>query len=523
MTTSAAPAGPGPRGWWTILGVILVVGFAIGWAGRAPGLAMLNDDARYVLLSRSIALGQYNDLELPGYPLHAQYPPAFPAFLAAVTFLSGPALVHGIFANLLVLALAAVLISLTLRDLGYPLLGLTAGAAISVNPALLELGGTLMADPLYILATAAFLWVLRDDRGLTRSRLAAALAFAGLGFLTRSIGLALIGSLVAVHLARMNRRTIIRSAGILAGCVAAWFGYTIWAGQDGLGHTYADDILHVVPDLFSLEWARHVAVTGRHYFARAATNQFGVPRIEGTILLSLAWGVMLLGFGLAAAGVLWKRWRALIWVVAAHLAILLAFPWGVDRYFTPLVPWIIVIVLLGATELGRRRGMRRPELAGIALAGLLVIVGGTTAVRRAVAQVACRAGDPATDLRCVEPATADFVRAIRYLNDSLPENVVVASAQPATIFVMTGRRGVPIERLKGTTEKVAPQGPVDLVLLSTISSNHDMFRALQSRCDQFEVVGPSTSSSILVRRRADGQDACGLLASYLDRYRESLR
>lgn len=505
------------------LAAILLVGAWLGWAGRAHGPAFLNDEARYVLLSQAILSGQYRDLEILGHPPHAQYPPAFPAMLAAVALLTGPALEHGVAANLMVLALSTVLVALAVRSLGFPLLGLAAAAAVSVNPALVELGGMLLADPLYIMATAGFLWALQGAGLPARGHLVAGIGFAVLGFLSRSTGLALLGALAMMQMSRLTRRTLIHAAAILVVCIVVWFGYTTWAGRDGLGHTYADDVMHILPQLTSTEFAGQVAWSARFYFSRAATNQFGLPPVEGNVLPALLWGLMLLGFAAAALPMLWARWRAVLWVCGATIAILLVFPWGVDRYFTPLVPWVIVSVLFGATAIGRRVGLSRPELAGVAVAALLTCVGGAASLRQASRQMACRSGDASTDLRCVEPQVADFTRAARYLRDSIPEGLVVASPQPATIFLMTNHLGVPIEQMRGTTALVAPDGPVDLVMLSAISSNHGMFGAMESECTEFEVVGPATLSSIFLRRRVAGDDACATLAEYLERYRDILR
>jgi len=519
MRPTDLPGRPANRTWWVALVAILLVGAWLGWAGRPPEPALLNDEARYVLLSRSILAGHYRDLEIPDHPPHAQYPPAFPALLAAVTVLTGPTLEHGVIANLMVLALSTVLVAVAVRRLEFPLLGLAAAAALSVNPALVELGGMLLADPLYILALAGFHWVLQGAGQPRRGHLAAGIGFALLGFLSRSIGLAMLGALAMMQVSRLNRRTLVQVAGVLIGCIVIWFGYTIWAGRDTLGHTYADDVLEILPRLTSSEFLGHVAGNASYYFSRAAHNQFGVPPVEGNALPALLFGFLLLGFAGAALPTLWTRWRSVLWVCAATIAILLVFPWGVDRYFTPIVPWIIVSVLLGATVLGRRLGMSRPELAGAALAGLLVCVGAPASLERALVQTSCRSGDAATDLRCVEPPVADFVRAVRYLQDSLPQDVVVASSQPATIFLRTGLLGVPIEQLRGSTELVAPRGPVDVVMLSAVSSNHGMLGAIEAECGAYEMVGSATSSALLLRRRITREDACGTIAAYLERYR----
>ena len=59
------------------------------WLQRVPSLTTANDDAMYVLLSRSLREGGYHSIHLVDAPIHTKYPPLFPALLATVTTVTG--------------------------------------------------------------------------------------------------------------------------------------------------------------------------------------------------------------------------------------------------------------------------------------------------------------------------------------------------------------------------------------------------------------------------------------------------
>ena len=77
------------RAQWLIAAVLLVAFALLAWLQRVPSLTTANDDATYVLLSRSLREGAYSSIHLVGAPVHTKYPPVFPALLAVVSTVFG--------------------------------------------------------------------------------------------------------------------------------------------------------------------------------------------------------------------------------------------------------------------------------------------------------------------------------------------------------------------------------------------------------------------------------------------------
>src|SRR6185369_15337826 len=61
---------------------LLVLHVVLAWLTRAVAIGTGNDDATYVLLARSVRHFEYVDRHLVTMPVHAQYPPGYPAILA---------------------------------------------------------------------------------------------------------------------------------------------------------------------------------------------------------------------------------------------------------------------------------------------------------------------------------------------------------------------------------------------------------------------------------------------------------
>src|SRR5690606_14963488 len=84
------PGQPWSRAALVILAAVILLGAALGWAGRARAATLGGDEATYLALSTSLESGQYRDTFLVGNPPHAKYPPALPAWLLVVRTVAGP-------------------------------------------------------------------------------------------------------------------------------------------------------------------------------------------------------------------------------------------------------------------------------------------------------------------------------------------------------------------------------------------------------------------------------------------------
>src|SRR5262245_59531221 len=85
-----APVAAGDsRPWLVVAATMVMLHLVLAWLRRAPSLTTMNDDAYYILLARALRAFEYRELFIVGSPIHAQYPPAYPAVLALISALFG--------------------------------------------------------------------------------------------------------------------------------------------------------------------------------------------------------------------------------------------------------------------------------------------------------------------------------------------------------------------------------------------------------------------------------------------------
>src|SRR5688572_32476968 len=132
------------NGQWTIAAAFLVMFVVLAWLQRVPSLTTANDDATYVLLSRSLRDGGYNSIHLVGAPVHTKYPPVFPALLAGVSTVAGESIDAFAAMNIALSVAALVLIFAVSKRLLPPAVALGALAMGATNPFLQGTSGTVM-------------------------------------------------------------------------------------------------------------------------------------------------------------------------------------------------------------------------------------------------------------------------------------------------------------------------------------------------------------------------------------------
>src|SRR6185436_3869563 len=207
---------------WTAVGLLLGLHAVLAWIGRMPGVLTGEDEAIYLLLARQLRHFTYKDVFLTGQPMHAMYPPGYPALLALWGFLVGQRFDELLLLSLACSVAALLLVFLMVRQLWSSTVALLVLAALAVNPFLVDRAGTLASEAPYMLLTMVALWcALRGDRRNLILAGAAAVAAA----LTRSIGLTAVAALAAHWL--WGRRYAAAGAGVAAALVGA--GWVVWS------------------------------------------------------------------------------------------------------------------------------------------------------------------------------------------------------------------------------------------------------------------------------------------------------
>lgn len=503
------------------LAAVLIVGVFLGWARRGAALTVYGDDAIYLTLARSLATGHYRDEFLLGAPPHAQYPPGMPVWLLLVRLVAGDGLDAAMGANLLLVAVTALLLADSVRRCSTPWLGVLAAAIPMFHPALFSLASQLRSEIPFIACCALALWcsLLHSARGSPWYAAAAVLASLA-AFLTRSAGIALIPAVVAGLLLRGQWRAFIAGCAGSALVVSAWFGYTRWATQRTVGHSYAEDFSQEMagPSHF---FAGAIERSGG-YFAELAATQFNIPDIPNQPIDNAVWGfglVILIAIGTWNVS---KRWPALGIFLLLSAGVLFVFPHQSSRFVTVYVPWLAAMVLIGlsrvATAAGARHGARYAIAGGLLLASLAL----TGQLRAAVREQQCRASEPFVDRRCYSPEHSSYVDAARFVRDSLEADAVILASKPSIVYVLSGRKTLPLsDQARADIFKVlAPTGRGTAVLLSRLmGEGADVGPQLLARCSSLVLLRNLGAGTLLIGARGADfgtrPNACESLEAYV--------
>ena len=502
-----------------VIGAILVVAVLAGWWTRAPEVGVGGDESTYLILSRSLEQGRYHDEYLEGTPPHAKYPPGMPVWIGLVRRVAGPNLDALRAANLLLLALTALLMGDAVRRLSGPWPGIGGVGLTALSPGLLEFSGMALPEIPFTFLVAAAMWMtLRagsDERG---GRIAAALGAALASFLMRSAGVTVVAGVITWLLVRRRWR----SAGVamlLSGfAVGGWFAYTALADPvSDTGSSYARDLSQVAtPGPGGLAGLFLQATGNARRYLLALPDALGVPTLPGTPVDNVIWLVVLVASGSFGLVALLRRWPAAGVHLLLSSALLLVWPWPVMRLVIPLLPLIGVVLLLGSFVLAGRVGRKAQVILPLLLAVLLSSSGLRAHLARDTNH-RCDRRSPYDDPRCFSPGNRSMVWAARMIRDSAPPGTVIATGRPAAVHYFSGRLTLSLSTLLRSTREAGSASPTGVwVLLSDLNSREQSAarKLLERGCDRFEVRARAPRVILLIPRATPagpGGDACTAL------------
>ena len=434
----------------------LAVAATVALSLTASLVGVFYDDGVYLALAKSLAEGHgYRLLYLPGAPGAVHYPFLYPAFLAVlwrvfpafpssvVVFKAANAVLLGLFAALLVLYLRARAAAATWG------LALFVVAAATALP-LVTVAAVLFAEPLFLVLAVAAWWAAdaaRDAPARGRAwRLAAAAGLlAGAATLTRSVGIAVIAGVIASLLLARRPRAAGIAALAAAACVGPWIA---WVAHH---HGDADPILAsnygTYADLLAQAgWWLTPASVGD------LVGPLGVVALapfHGWLRFYL--GVPALLLLLAGFAPLVSRWSALGWSLVGYLVIVIAWPYGPDRFLWAVWPLLALAFAAGAARAWRGLAAARRPLARVGRSCVAVVVA-SVVVGYAFYQVRGYARGDATALPRGISATMSEV--LPWIREATPPDGVVAGEDEALLWLYTGRRAVPsyVWRYRGRGE-----------------------------------------------------------------------
>ena len=489
----------------------------IGWRDRAPEVTAGGDEVTYLSLSHSLEYGRYRDEFIAGTPPHLQYPPGNPVWLLAIRKIAGPGLDPTRAANLILLALTAILIGDAVRRLTGPWVGVGAAAVVVLNVPLLEIAGTVLSESLYIALATLSLWAaLRTDEHQRRRWWIMALGFGGAAFLTRTVGIVVLGGILTWCLLR-RRWSLAAASGLLsAGVVAGWMSYLRLQGPSPLSTSYLADLAPYVDQTSPIAVIARSAWRSLEFYVRYLPSSLRVPTLQGTPIDNIAWYLVLAVCGGVGLWILLRRWPAAAVSLLLSCGVLLLWSWRIERLLLPLLPVGIAAILVGAFGIARPLGSRAPTLIATALAG--VISGSALlALLQNPRWTACERTAPYEDPSCFNPNATSLVRAAWVIRDRLPANAVIATLEPAVVHYFSGRQTFPLpkalELLDGATAQGTPPVVFTHLLTETVlESNTTAPVEMVRYCTALQVATPVEPPFFLFRVSGgpSGGDACYL-------------
>jgi hypothetical protein len=392
------------------------------------------DGAGYAVLGEALASDRgYREIDVPGAPRHAHFPPGFPAALALVWRAAGrsDAAAHVFSA---VCTVAAVLLAYRWFQVLYPpRAALILGLALALNWTWGRGGGAIQSEPLYTLWE--LLAVLAAGRAGRRGGVGAAIVL-GLALaacvLTRHVGICLVAA-VALDLGLRRRGGVLLVAVLIVAILV--FPWIVWLAlvhhntqvgllaPEGLAARVASQALFYIQRLPD-------QITGPFVEVATVFRQSRAVAIVATVWAAFASAALIWG---AMRTLRSPRRRLAGLTLFTTLALLLAWPFTeAGRFLVPLMPFLLV----GATEgiagllapLARRRA--RGWALGTVLAVSIPYAAYSVVSGRAIAQ---------------RHIHADFDTACLWIAEHATRPGPVLTRHPGEVYWQTGRQAVPLE------------------------------------------------------------------------------
>ena len=507
---------------------IALVHVALAWSLRTPVITTGQDDAEYVLLSRELSHGSYADSWDVERPLHARYPPAYPALLAGVAALAGERESVFIFANVLLSAGALVLfLPLAKRHLS-PLAWFAVTPVIALNPELVFIAGKILSEPLFLFLIYLTLWF--EVRPAVGRGTALATLSAGLTTLARSAGLAIAIGMITGRL--LQRRWAAASAiALFVGATGgAWALYASQAPRSVERALYVADFQKVlaVDDRSTIGAAvQRIKYKVEELTIDELPTALSIPVVRGTVIDNAIGAlviVVLLPLGIV---LLWRRWKTAAVVLLAYGALYVVWPYGQVRLIIPVTPLILLSLFLAAEFIGQRMRWSRASAFLVSALGAYLATGLLMRfVQERDLYSSCDKGAaPQLQPACF-PQEGDwtFVQMAKYAKEQLPEDAVVFTVKESAFYYHSARRTVNARvLLNEDSTTLAPallQRGVQWVATSNAGPMRREHGALvASACNDFELVKQFDARTVLLRIReplggGSRSNACDALATW---------
>ena len=511
-----------------LLVALLIAHGLLAWQLRARGIFTFGDDAAYLLLSRSLRALSYRELQFPGDPIAARFPPGYPAFLALLTAPAGERFSVISLAGILVSMLGLACLFDVVRRRWSTQLAFLATAAAAVNPVLVANAGNIASETLFTTLTLVSLRAAERvdrarERRLTHPRDAVwAGVFAVAAALTRSAGVTLLAAL-GVHWLYRRRYRWVLALGIAGSIsVGAWLAWTIVAPSRQVRRSYVDDAVNVRVADGSLTGTivQRVRRNVSTYVGQSVATQLSLPTTSRSRLDNIGW-VILLG-ALLVAGLVsaWGRWNAIVWYLGAYAALLAVWPYTLERFLDPLLPLLIALVAIGASALSSVLSRRAPLVAPALVATMLICFALGDDVRQVARADACDRGR----VDCASPTSLDYLDAVAFLATHSPNDARIATPKAPTLYYHSKRQALYWDEIitqhPDSFDGFLQRERVSYILTTPVFSDHiTLLRLAHHDCARLDLVRAFSPQTMVLAVRPDSAPPVpdGRACSALDR------
>jgi len=483
---------------------IAVAHVVLAWIVRSPGLAWGEDDAAFLLLAQDLQAFRYRELQDVLAPVHARFPPVFPALLALVGKISGNRLdVLLAFVGLCSAASLIFFYDAARRTIGEEIAVLMT-ALSAVNPSALLDAGSLMSEVPFKLFISLALWgAVRETEGTRFALLAGAATI--LAALTRTAGVVLVPALGAYWLLKRRYHWAL---GLAVGSllVVAWLGFSFSAPDSEDRRLYVADVKGKAEAVASqLQNGLGILVrTVRVYLTNYTPWTLAVPSLAGSPVDNAIWLVASVAFGVVGLVALLRHWTLAALFLLGYGALLMMWRFGFPRLVHPMIPLILVMLLTGLSVIGRKY-FPRHRLAALLVFSATLAIG---ALGRTAAQVAsrldCDRTAPEDSPSCWPGQERELLKLAHWVRDSTPADAVFLVSKERAFFVHSGRKSINQDRaLREDSATIAGylrSRGVSYTVLTPVgvrATRH--LQLVTGACRNFELVKQFTHRTILLQ------------------------
>jgi hypothetical protein len=242
-----------------------------------------------------------------------------------------------------------------------------------------------------------------------------------------------------------------------------------------------------------------------------------LPMVARISIDNLIWTAAIGAAGTVGMLRLARRWPSVAWFIAGTFAILLLWPWPIERLAAPLLPFGLAAILLGASS-GFRPNVGGGRLALLAISTALGFAALQGQIKRMIEMEGCpRTGTYLTPTACTSPEQRGLMAGIRAIDEELPTNAIIATSKRPLVYLVAGRQTTPIDLLDrdlDTLAELLPRYGITHILLSRMNpvEVERVGPRLHAACDELAVAAPVNGPAVILKVRRDGEpDACQAL------------